>query len=86
MVCDQYPIFNELEGKVVSGEEFMIKPDAEIYHCLLDRYSLEASESIFIDDNADNVEGARKVGMHAVQFKNAEQLEKELKEVYGLQF
>ena len=41
---------------------------------------------IFVDDNADNVVGARNVGMHAIQFKNAAQLEQELKEVYGLEF
>jgi 2-haloacid dehalogenase len=86
LVRDQYPIFKELEGRVVSGEEFMIKPEPEIYHCLMERYSLEPSESIFVDDNADNVVGARNVGMHAIQFKNAEQLEQELKEVYGLEF
>lgn len=86
LVRDKYPIFNELEGRIVSGEEFMIKPDAEIYHCLLERYSLEAAECVFVDDNADNVVGARNVGMHAIQFKNAEQLEQELKEKYGLEF
>jgi HAD superfamily hydrolase (TIGR01509 family) len=64
----------------------MIKPEPEIYHCLFERYSLEPSESVFIDDNADNVEGARRVGMHAIQFKNAQQLEQELKEKYGLEF
>ena len=53
---------------------------------LFERYLLEPSESIFVDDNADNVVGARNVGMHAVQFKNAAQLEQELKEVYGLEF
>ena len=86
LVSDKYPIFKELMGMVVSGQENLIKPEPEIYHCLFERFSLEPSESVFVDDNADNVEGARKVGMHAIQFKNAAQLEQELKEVYGLQF
>ena len=86
LVSDKYSIFKELQGMVVSGQEHLIKPDAAIYNCLLERFSLEPSESVFIDDNADNVEGARKVGMHAIHFKSAEQLEQELKEVYGLEF
>ena len=86
LVSDKYPIFKELLGMVVSGQEHLIKPEPEIYHCLFDRFSLEPSESIFIDDNADNVEGARAVGMHAIQFKSAEQLERELKVVYNLTF
>ena len=86
LVSDKYPIFKELLGMVVSGQEHLIKPEPEIYQCLFDRFSLEPSESIFIDDNADNVEGARAVGMHAIQFKSAEQLERELKEVYNLTF
>ena len=86
LVRDKYPIFKEMQGRVVSGEEHLIKPEPEIYHCLMNRFSLKAEESVFIDDNADNVEGARAVGMHAIQFRSAEQVERELKEVYHLTF
>ncbi len=86
LVKDKYPIFGLLDGMVVSGEEHLLKPDAAIYKCLLERYNLQAEESLFVDDNADNVAGARNVGMKAVQFTSAEELERELKEVYGLQF
>ncbi|MBR4853675.1 MAG: HAD family phosphatase [Alistipes sp.] len=85
-VCDDYPILEELDGMVVSGAEGVVKPNAEIYHLLFDRYSLVPSESIFVDDNVGNVEASIGVGMPAVQFKNAAQLEQELKEVYGLEF
>lgn len=86
MVRDTYPVFQEFDGIVVSGEEHLLKPDAAIYKCLLERYALQAEESLFVDDNADNVVGARNVGMKAIQFTSAEELERELKEVYGLQF
>ena len=86
LVRDKYPIFSLMEGMVVSGEEHLLKPDAAIYKCLLERYNLQAEESLFVDDNADNVAGARNVGMKAVQFTSAEELERELKDVYGLQF
>lgn len=86
MVRDTYPVFQEFDGIVVSGEEHLLKPDAAIYKCLLERYDLQAEESLFVDDNADNVAGARNVGMKAIQFTSAVELERELKDVFGLQF
>ena len=86
LVKDKYAIFKQLDGMVVSGEEHLLKPDAAIYKCLLERYNLRAEESLFVDDNLANVEGARAVGMQGVQFKSAEELERTLKEEYGLEF
>ena len=86
LVKDKYAIFKQLDGMVVSGEEHLLKPDAAIYKCLLERYNLQAEESLFVDDNADNVIGARNVGMKAVRFTSVAELERELKDVYGLQF
>ncbi len=86
MVRDTYPVFQEFDGIVVSGEEYLLKPDAAIYKCLLERYALQAEESLFVDDNADNVAGARNVGMKAIQFTSAVELERELKDVFGMQF
>lgn len=86
MIRDTYPVFQEFDGIVVSGEEHLLKPDAAIYKCLLERYDLQAEESLFVDDNADNVAGARNVGMKAIQFTSAEELERELKDVFGLRF
>lgn len=86
LVRDKYAIFKQLDGMVVSGEEHLLKPDAAIYKCLLERYNLQAEESLFVDDNADNVTGARNVGMKAVRFTSVAELERELKDVYGLQF
>ena len=80
LVRDKYPIFSLMEGMVVSGEEHLLKPSAAIYNCLLERYGLRAEESLFVDDNLANVEGARAVGMQGVQFISAEELERGLKE------
>ncbi len=86
IIRDKYSVFKEFDGMVVSGEEHLLKPDPAIYRCLLERYSLEAAESIFVDDNADNVSGAKSVGMQAVRFSTAQQLERDLREIYKLEF
>lgn len=65
-------------GVVVSGDEQMLKPDPDIYHCLLSRYALEAQACIFIDDSSRNVAGARQVGMQAIHFGPGTDLRQEL--------
>lgn len=42
------------------------KPDADIFLQVLEENNLKAAESLFLDDNLQNVEGARAVGMQAV--------------------
>ena len=66
------------EGILVSGIEKMRKPFPEIYELTLNRFDLVAEESLFIDDNKRNVEAARALGIHSIQFQSPEQLAHEL--------
>ena len=63
---------------VVSGQERMVKPQPEIYRLLLARNGLAAESCLFIDDNADNVAGARAIGMAAHHFTSPAALEDDL--------
>lgn len=78
---ERFPFFREFKGIVVSGEEKLIKPDQKLYHLLLDRYNLNAENTIFIDDNIKNIKAAEEIGMFAIHFKNPDQLEAELKSI-----
>ncbi len=64
----RWPFLGWFDGIVVSGEEGLLKPDPGIYRLLLDRHGLDAADCVFIDDVMANVDGARAVGMRAVQF------------------
>lgn len=55
------------------------KPDAGIYQRALDITQRKGEECVFIDDRALNLECARELGMRTIQFKDAAQLERELK-------
>ena len=68
------------EGILVSGVEKTRKPFTEIYELTLNRFDLKAEESLFIDDNLRNVEAARALGIHSIQFHSPEQLAQELKD------
>lgn len=70
---------------MVSGEEKLIKPNPEIWKVLLERYNIKAEESVFIDDNAKNVEMADSLGFITVHVKEDTDLEKELQKI-GLAF
>ena len=83
LVRDRYPVFQVLEGYVVSGVEKVIKPDARLYRILLDRYGLKAEECVFIDDNPANTAGAEAVGIRGIVFKNAEELRAQLEALLG---
>ncbi len=65
---DHMPAWELMDGAVVSAEERMMKPDPAVYQLLCDRYGLEPAECLFVDDNADNCEGARVAGMRAVRY------------------
>ncbi len=65
---DHMPAWEVMDGAVVSGQERLMKPDPAIYQLLCERYGLVAEECLFVDDNADNCDGARLAGMRAVQY------------------
>ncbi|CAE6940603.1 hypothetical protein ACOMICROBIO_LKFPLAJE_03699 [Vibrio sp. B1FIG11] len=79
---DFWPLF---EGTTVSAELGLLKPQPEIYQNLLETHQLLAKETVFLDDMPYNVEGAREIGIEAIQFKHAEQCECELNAM-GLSF
>lgn len=65
-----YSFFSLFDGIVVSGVEKVVKPDRKIYEILLERYSLKPGECVFIDDNQDNVDMAKVLGINAIRFDN----------------
>ena len=76
---ERYDFFNDLEGIVVSGTEKLLKPDVQIYQLLLDRFQINAEESLFIDDNAVNIEAAEGLGFKVVHITEDLNLEEWLK-------
>ena len=49
-----------------------MKPDPAIYRRLCDRFSLEASQCLFIDDLPRNIEGARSAGLNGYCFQDGD--------------
>ena len=51
-----------------SYQENACKPEEKIYRALLDRYGLAPEETVFLDDNPDNIAGAERLGIRTVLF------------------
>ncbi len=77
----RFDFLQEFKDILVSGEENMKKPDAEIYHRFLEKFGVEANGSVFIDDSLPNVKAAKDVGIHGIHFQSAEALRNELQEL-----
>jgi len=77
----KYKFLELFEGIVVSGEIKMLKPLKEIYNYTLNKYNLDPKQCIFIDDRLNNVEGAIKCGIKAIQFESPKKLIIDLKKL-----
>ncbi len=84
LAIKKFDFFQDMDGIVVSGEEKIVKPDRRLYEILLARYSLRAGESLFIDDNAANIETARELGFQVIHFTGEMNLEKWLRDNFIL--
>lgn len=78
LVRHRYPIFDLLDGMVVSGEEKVAKPDPRVFRILFERYDIDPAQALFVDDNMPNITAARALGIQAILFLSAAQLRSEL--------
>lgn len=74
----RFGILQLIDRYVVSGAEGCIKPDPRLFHILLNRFGLQATECTFIDDNEANVSAARQLGMQGIVFTSADALRQQL--------
>ena len=82
---DALNFLEEADGAIFSYEIKQIKPDAAIFETLFEKYQIRAEESVFLDDLAANIEGAKRVGMHGIVFTGIEDAKVQLKAL-GVEF
>ena len=71
LIQDDFPFLNWFKGIVVSGEEKVKKPDPAIYQLILNRYELEPTKTLFIDDNKRNIDAADAMGIKTHHFTSS---------------
>ena len=73
-----YAFLHRFRQIFISGELKLVKPDPAIYRHVLEATGRAAGECFFIDDNVENVEAARALGIRAHQFTSPESLRLDL--------
>lgn len=81
---NEWRIADAFDHIVISAEVGMAKPDPRIFHLALDGLEVTPRESVFIDDFEENIKAARKVGLHAILFRDPEETVSELRQLLGL--
>lgn len=81
VALERYDFLHWFDGRLVSGEEKTRKPFMDIYEKLIERFNINPTEAVYIDDNMRNLHPARELGMQIIHFKSPEQLKEELEEI-----
>ena len=69
------PAFQYLDPLIFSADIGLIKPDVAIFEAALERFKRPASELLFIDDSAANIDTARRLGFHVHRFEDPAAIE-----------
>jgi len=81
IALERYDFLHWFDGRVVSGEERTRKPFHDFYQRLLERYEVDPSQALFIDDNLRNVKAAEALGIKGIQFTTPGRLAEHLKDL-----
>jgi putative hydrolase of the HAD superfamily len=78
-VLDQLGLSLYFEVVINSSEVGTKKPDEKIYTVACNALGVQPVETILIDDSAENVAAARRLGMNGIVFRSADLLRDELR-------
>lgn len=78
---DWLPLFDECAFSCELGKN---KPGREIYETCIKNLGLSPEECLFVDDSAENVAGAQRLGMPVIHYKGFSEFLHELDERFGV--
>lgn len=78
---ENFEFIKYVDGGIISYEVEHIKPEAEIYETLINKYNIIPKEAIFLDDSQANLDGAEPFGFHTILVKNFDQAVEDLRKL-----
>ncbi len=85
MLRESFPPLRHFDSYVLSYEVKAMKPAPEIYREAVARAGCRPEECFYADDIPAYVEGARRLGIRAVQFRSLQQLETDMR-AHGIEW
>jgi epoxide hydrolase-like predicted phosphatase len=83
-LLDEMKVTDAFDVIVISGLLGVQKPDPAIYYTALERLGVTPEEAIFVDDFAENIEAARRLGIRTLHFRGGMDWRVELSQRLGL--
>jgi 2-haloacid dehalogenase len=77
----RFAFLSYFEDILVSGEHGLVKPSEEIFQLARERWRIEPSHSLFIDDSVANIKTASRLGFQCIHFVGAESLARSLRQL-----
>lgn len=74
----EFAWIHRFDALVWSFQLHLAKPDPAIYRHALNQLGVEPAQALFLDDKIENIEAARELGIHAIQFSTVERLRSDL--------
>ncbi|EJF65437.1 phosphatase yihX [Dichomitus squalens] len=75
-----WSIFDKVFPSALLGER---KPDLQAYEKVVQETGIDPSTTVFVDDKVENVDAARKLGIHGIVFDKQEGVFQALRKVFG---
>jgi len=82
---DKWKLYDIFDGRILSCEVGMIKPDKDIFDYALKLAGVKKEEALFIDNYGKNTRAATALGIKSIKFRTYEQLVKDLNSM-GIKF
>ena len=67
-----------LDDLIISAEIHKTKPNSDFYEYILNKYNIDSKELLFLDDNIDNVNGAKQLGINTIKVEENTNLIEEI--------
>jgi len=83
-VLEKNNLFSLFKKVFISSEIRLAKPNEKFFQYVLEDLGVNASESIMIDDNVKNINGAKCCSINGIVYENLDQLKEELKNKYNI--
>lgn len=56
-----------IDDIIISANIHKIKPNADFYEYILKKYNIKSEELLFLDDNTENITGAKNLGIQTIK-------------------
>lgn len=74
-------IFNQFDGSMVASDEKILKPNPQSFYKFLEKFKIQPSQAVFIDDTQENIQAAQKLGIASIFFTSESELKDQLHKI-----